>query len=142
MENMDFNKNNLGEWNKVNANSLMGNLGIEYLKVEAGYVVGRMPVDHRTKQPFGQLHGGATLALIETMAGVGSSFIIDLEHFEPRGINISANLLRSVEEGFVYCHGTIINKGERSHLWKFEVKDDEDNLIAYAQFTVVVVAKK
>lgn len=137
-----MNKEKLGEWNKVNENSLMGNLGIEYLKIEEAYVLGRMPVDHRTKQPFGQLHGGATLALIETMAGVGSSYLIDLEKFEPRGISISANLIRSAEKGYVYCHGNIINRGERSHLWKFEVKDEDEQLIAFAQFTVVIVAKK
>ena len=139
---MNLKKEELKFWNEFSKNSLMESLGIEYIKVDKGFVVGKMPVDSRTKQPFGQLHGGATLALIETMAGVGSSYLVDMDKFEPRGVNIAANLVRSVENGFVYCYGNTISQTPKSHLWKFEVKDEKENLIAFAQFTVVIVAKK
>lgn len=139
---MNLKKEELKAWNEFSKNSLMERLGIEYIKVDKGFVVGKMPVDSRTKQPFGQLHGGATLALIETMAGIGSSYLIDMEKYEPRGVNIAANLVRAVENGYVYCYGNIISQTQKSHLWKFEVKDEEENLIAFAQFTVVIVSKK
>lgn len=131
----------IDELNKINNNTLMQQLGIEYLKIGEGYVSAKMPVDERTKQPMGILHGGANLALAETIGGLGSAILVDLEKFEVRGAQLSANHIGAVSSGWVYGEATIIHKGKNTHLWNIDVKDDTGRKVFSCRLTNFVLKK-
>jgi 1,4-dihydroxy-2-naphthoyl-CoA hydrolase len=127
--------------NGQNKGTLMEQLGIEYLEVKEGFIKAKMPVDQRTKQPFDILHGGASLALAETIASLGSAVIIDLEKYHVRGASINANHVGAVSRGYVYGIATLIHKGEITHVWDVEIKDQGGYKISVARVTIVIVKK-
>ncbi len=92
----------IDQLNSMNKNTLMEQLGIEYMEVKEGYVKAKMPVDNRTKQPFGILHGGASIALAETIASLGSAVLVDLQKYDIRGAAVNSNHVGAVARGFVY----------------------------------------
>jgi 1,4-dihydroxy-2-naphthoyl-CoA hydrolase len=130
------------ELNLLNRNTLMAQLGIEYLSVADGKVTGRMPVDTRTYQPSGILHGGASLALAETLAGLGSSLIVDLATHHVRGIQVSANHVGSAIDGFVYGQAEIIHRGTMTHLWNVSIADAEGRILSTCRVTNMIIAKE
>ena len=101
-----------------------------------------MPVDERTKQPLGLLHGGATLALAETLGSMGSAMMVDLKTKAIAGIEINANHLKSVRSGKVIAKGTIIHKGRTTHVWDIRVVDEEGNTISICRITNLVIDKR
>ncbi len=119
----------------------MEQLGIEYQELKAGYVKARMPVDHRTKQPFDILHGGASLALAETIASLGSAVLIDLDRFEVRGASVTANHVGAVRSGYVTGEAKILHQGKMTHVWDVEIMDENGNRASLARITVMVVPK-
>jgi 1,4-dihydroxy-2-naphthoyl-CoA hydrolase len=131
----------LKEINAMNKNTLMENLGIEYTELSKGRVVARMPVDMRTKQPMGILHGGASLALAETVAGVGSYLLVDPELYDVRGMAVNANHIGSVSQGYVFAHAEIIHKGVNSHIWNITISDDEGRAVSICRFTNMILKK-
>jgi len=126
----------------MNRNTLMDQLGIEYLSVADGKVTGRMPVDTRTYQPSGILHGGASLALAETLAGLGSSLIVDLSSYNIRGIQVSANHIGSAIDGYVYGLAEIIHRGTMTHLWNVSISNAEGKMISSCRVTNMIIAKE
>lgn len=122
-------------------NTLGEALGIEITKIEASYVEGTMPVDHRTHQPYGLLHGGATAALAETLGSVGSHFLVHKEGKIAVGIEINANHLRGKKQGVVTGKAKLIHKGGRMHVWNIDVVDEQSQLIATARLTTMIIAK-
>ncbi len=129
---------------KLNASShktLMQQLGIEYLEKREGYVRARMPVDERTLQPMGILHGGASLALAETIGSLGSALLLDLNKFDVRGANINANHVGAVSSGWVYGEAEIIHQGRYTHVWNITIKDENDRLISVSRLTNMIIAK-
>ncbi|WP_046176500.1 hotdog fold thioesterase [Domibacillus indicus] len=123
-------------------NTLIAALGIETVKVDKGTVVMTMPVDERTRQPFGYLHGGASVALAETAASVGSAVLIDPETEACFGLEINANHLKSKREGIVTATANIVHQGKSTMVWSIEIRDEHRALICLSRCTVAVIKKK
>jgi 1,4-dihydroxy-2-naphthoyl-CoA hydrolase len=129
--------------NSMNKNTLMEALGIECIEIGNDYVVSRMPVDHRTHQPMGLLHGGASMALIESIGSMGSTLLIDLEKEAPVGLEINANHVSGVRSGFVKAIGKIVHAGKSTHIWQVDIFNEETNkLVCTGRLTVMIVPKK
>ena len=129
--------------NQMNGNTLMEQLGIECIELGKDYVVSRMPVDHRTQQPMGLLHGGASAALIESIGSMGSTLLIDLDKQQPVGLEINCNHIGGVRSGYVIATGKIIHAGKRTHLWQVDIREDgTDRLICTGRLTVIIIDKK
>ena len=111
----------LKAFNKRCKNTLMETLEIEYTDVGEDFLVAKMPVNPRVYQPYGILHGGATVALAESVGSAASAFFVDGSQFIVKGIEISANHLKSVTGGFVTATAKIIHKGRTTHLWEIKV---------------------
>ncbi len=132
----------LEKLNAFNKNTLMEQLGIECIGLGEDFVVARMPVDHRTHQPMGLLHGGANTALIESIGSMGSTLLLDLEKEAPVGVEINANHLGSVRSGFVKAIGKIIHAGKRTHVWQVDITDETTGkLVCTGRLTIMVVPK-
>lgn len=127
--------------NSMNKDTLMEQLGIEYLDIKDGYIKAKMPVDKRTWQPFEILHGGASIALAETVASAGSATLVDLKKYEVRGSSVSANHIGKVARGCVYAEAKLIHKGKISHVWDIEIKDEGGYRISVARITIIIVPK-
>jgi uncharacterized protein (TIGR00369 family) len=123
-------------------NTLMETLEIKYTDIGDGYMVATMPVNPRVHQPMGLLHGGATVALAESVGSAASYFNVNTEKFEVRGIEISANHLKSIKEGMVTATAKIIHKGRSTHLWEIRIVDQKDNLISICKLTNMVIPKR
>jgi 1,4-dihydroxy-2-naphthoyl-CoA hydrolase len=116
-------------------------LGIEFTGVGEDFVSAKMPVDRRTRQPFGILHGGASVALAETLGSVASSLCIDLNEAYPVGLEINANHIRSVSEGYVYGSARPLHLGRRTHVWDIQIVNEDKKLVCVSRLTVMIVAK-
>ena len=116
-------------------------LGIEITELTAERVVATMPVDHRTRQPFGILHGGASVALAETCASLGGTMNVDLEQFSVVGVEINANHLRAKKEGLVTGTATPIHIGRSTHVWEIRIVDEEQRPICVSRCTLAVIPK-
>ena len=128
--------------NQMNSNTLMEVLGIEYVEAGENYICARMPVDKRTHQPMGLLHGGASAALIESIGSMGSTLLIDLSKEAPVGIEINANHIGGVKSGTVKGIGKIVHAGKRTHLWQVDIFDTAtDKLVCTGRLTVMIVPK-
>ena len=129
--------------NQMNRNTLMEQLGIECIELGKDYVVSRMPVDHRTHQPMGLLHGGASAALIESIGSMGSTLLIDLDKQQPVGLEINCNHIGGVRSGYVIATGKIVHAGKRTHLWQVDIREEgTDRLICSGRLTVMIIDKK
>lgn len=128
--------------NEFSKNTLMQTLNIEYIDAGEGFLVAKMPVNSSVHQPMGLLHGGASVALAESVGSAASHFFINDKEQEVRGIEISANHLRSIREGVVYGTARIIHKGKTLHLWEIKVTDEAGNLISLCKLTNMVLTKE
>ncbi len=116
--------------NKMNKGTLMERLGIRYTKVARGLVEGEMPVDERTVQLEGILHGGAGLAFAETLSGLGSALLIDLEKYTVVGTQVSANHVRQAAMGRVKGIAQIVHQGGRTHVWNVDIITNKGRLVS------------
>ncbi|MBS9773597.1 MAG: PaaI family thioesterase [Tenacibaculum sp.] len=128
--------------NESNKNTLMETLKMEYVDMGKDFLTMKMTVSSDVHQPNGILHGGATAALCETVAGMASIFSVDTKTKEVKGIELSVNHLKSKEEGHVFATATAIHKGRTTHLWEVRVTDEEGALISLAKMTNIVLDKK
>ncbi|AXP82695.1 Putative esterase [Mariniflexile rhizosphaerae] len=128
--------------NEACKNTLMETLHIEVIDYGDDFLVARMPVNSRVYQPDGVLHGGATAALAESVGSFASHIFIDTEQFFVRGIEITANHLKSIKEGFVYAKATFVHKGRTTQLLDIKVTDDANNLISVCKLTTISLPKK
>jgi 1,4-dihydroxy-2-naphthoyl-CoA hydrolase len=123
-----FNKNTLVEW-----------LGIEVIDIEDDRIMSKMPVDHRTKQPMGLLHGGASVVLSESIGSIASSLVVENPLKTPVvGLEINANHIKSVTSGFVFGTTYPIKIGKNIHLWQTDIFDEEKNIVCTSKLTVFV----
>ena len=127
--------------NAVSKNTLMETLNIEIVDYGHDFLVARMPVTPRVYQPDGVLHGGATVALAESVGSFASHIFIDTDIFFVRGIEITANHLKSIKEGYVYAKATFIHKGRTTQLLDIKVTDEDDNLISVCKLTTISLPK-
>ena len=116
-------------------------LGMEWTEVGDDYLKARMPVDHRTKQPYGLLHGGASVALAETLGSVGAAMVVDHSKFYCVGLEINANHVRSAREGFVTGHATPLHIGRQTHVWEIKIYNEENKLTCVSRLTVAVLPR-
>ncbi len=129
--------------NSFNKNTLMEQLGIECIEVGDDYVIATMPVDHRTHQPMGLLHGGASAALIESIGSMGSTLLLDVEKEVPVGVEINANHVGGMRSGKAKAVGKVVHAGKRTHVWQVDIFDDStDTLVCTGRLTVMVVPRK
>jgi len=123
-------------------NTLMETLSIEYIDAGDDFLVAKMPVNAKVHQPMGLLHGGASVALAESVGSAASMLFTDTTDFEIRGIEISANHLKSKKDGVVTATARIIHKGKTLHLWEIKIEDEEGNLISLCKLTNIVMQKQ
>jgi len=128
--------------NQFSKNTLMETLNIEFIDAGEGFLVAKMPVNSSVHQPMGLLHGGASVALAESVGSAASHFFINAKKQEVRGIEISANHLKSIREGIVFGTARIIHKGRSLHLWEIKITDEAGNLISLCKLTNMVLTKE
>ena len=140
---MTFDKEKiLSQCNAFSKNTLMETLGIEYVDVGDDFLVAKMPVSPKVHQPDGVLHGGASVALAESVGSTASYIFLNTNDFFVRGIEISANHVKSVKEGYVYAKATFLHKGRTTQLWEIKIKDEENNLISVCKLTTIALPKQ
>ena len=130
----------LKQLNDRKDNTLLSALGIEYTEIGDDYLIAKMPVDHRTVQPFGILHGGASVALAETVGSMAAFLVLD----DPKnkrvvGVDINTNHLKAVTKGWVYGKATPIRLGRKIQVWQIEILDEKENKICISRLTTMVV---
>ncbi len=123
-------------------NTLIETLGIEITHLGQEKVVATMPVDERTRQPFGLLHGGASVALAETVASIGAYECLDKETEICVGLEINANHIRAKQDGIVTATATPVHKGKTTMIWEINITDEEEKLICISRCTMAVLKKK
>lgn len=131
----------LQQLNAIVPNTLLETLQISYTDVGEDFLTAKMPVNPSVHQPQGLLHGGATVALAETVGSTASHLFIDTSKYKVKGLEISANHLKSKQEGEVFATARPIHKGRTTHLWEIRVEDETGNLISLCKLTTIVLAK-
>ncbi len=138
-----FNKNLSVEDIKPLGKKTMGEyIGIEWIEVGEDFIKAKMPVDHRTKQPYGLLHGGASCVLSETIGSVASAMVVDHSKFVCVGMEINANHVRSAREGFVTGIATPLHLGTNTHVWDVRIYDELNKLVCISRLTVAIIPRK
>ena len=132
----------LADLRSLATRGLADTIGIEVLELTASRVIATMPVDHRTRQPFGILHGGASLALAETVASLGATANVDRQEFVAVGLEINANHLRAKPEGVVTATATPIHIGKTTQVWDVRIVDEADRPVCVSRCTLAVRPKK
>lgn len=122
--------------------TILGHIGIEFTDVGDDYVTARMPVDHRTHQPYGLLHGGASVTLAETLGSTGAYLCVDPERFLVVGLEINANHVRGVREGWVTGTARPLHRGKTTQLWEIKIIDDAGKLVCVSRITMAILEKK
>lgn len=126
---------------KMCKNTLMETLNIEFTEVGDDFLIAKMPVTPRVHQPDGVLHGGASVALAESVGSAGAYFFLNAENIVVRGIEIAANHVKSVREGFVYAHASILHKGRTTQLWQIKITNEEGDLVSLVKLTTISLPK-
>jgi 1,4-dihydroxy-2-naphthoyl-CoA hydrolase len=116
-------------------------LGIEFLNWGDGFIEASMPVDNKL-QPMGLLHGGASLAMAETIASGGSYLLVDPEKYDVLGLQVSGNHISSVHQGTLFARADIIHRGKKTHVWDVKINSDTGKLISVARVTMMIIKKK
>jgi 1,4-dihydroxy-2-naphthoyl-CoA hydrolase len=122
-------------------NSMSEYLGITFVEMGDDYLTARMPVDHRTKQPMGIMHGGASCVLAETVGSTAAQFCIDYEKYYCVGLDINTNHIRSMREGFVLGVAKPFHIGKSTQVWSIEVKNEDGKLVSVNRLTMAVLAR-
>ena len=126
---------------KMCKNTLMETLGIEFIDVTEDSITAKMPVAPKVHQPNGVLHGGASVALAESVGSAGAFIFLENENVTVRGIEIAANHVKSIREGFVYAKAKIIHKGRTTQLWQIRITNEADELISLVKLTTLALYK-
>lgn len=114
-------------------------LGIEFTELGPDYIRGRMPVDERTRQPYGVLHGGASLALAETLGSFGASLTLDPATHYAVGLEINANHLRAKRDGHVTGTARPLHRGRSTQVWEIKIRDEQDKLVCVSRLTLAIL---
>jgi len=130
------------EINKLCKGTFIENLGIEFTHAGEGFVEAKMIIDETKLQPFGFLHGGASLALAETVASGGSLLLIDRNKYAAFGLQVSGNHIATMGKGTLFARAEIVHKGRSTHVWDVKMESDEKTLISVVRVTMSIIAKK
>src|SRR3990167_4962194 len=121
-------------------NTMSSYLGIEFIDIGDQYLTARMPIDHRTKQPLGIMHGGASCVLAETVGSTAAQYCIDFSKFYCVGLDINTNHIRAIKEGDVIAIAKPFHLGKSTQVWSIEIKDKTDQLVSINRLTMAVLA--
>ena len=127
--------------NETSKNTLMETLSIEYIDVGEDFLIAKMPVTPKVHQPDGVLHGGAMVALAESVGSLASFIFLDGDKYFVRGIEISANHVKSIRDGFVFAKGTIVHKGRTTQLWDIKITNEAGDLISVCKLTTIALPR-
>ena len=127
--------------NAICKNTLMETLEIEFIDITEDSLTARMPVTSKVHQPDGILHGGASVALAESVGSAGALFLLKRDDVSIRGIEIAANHVKGVRDGFVYAKTTILHKGRTTQLWQVRIVNEADELVSLVKFTTITLPK-
>ena len=128
--------------NRSMPNTMREHIGIQFTTVPVDYLEAKMPVDQRTQQPMGLLHGGASVALAETMGSIGAYCVIDQSKYFCVGLEINANHLKGAKGGYVIGRTTPIHIGKQTHVWEIRIRDEQDNPICISRITMAILEIK
>ena len=128
--------------NEMSKNTLMSTLEMEFIDAGEDFLTAKMPVNPRVHQPMGLLHGGASVALAESVGSAASMLFVNPEKQEVRGIEISANHLRSKREGMIFATARIVHKGRSIHLWEIKIVDEEGKLISICKLSNMILPRR
>ena len=123
------------------SSTMVETLGIKIIDIGENFVSGKMPVDKRTKQPFGLLHGGASVALAETLGSIGAGMNVDQSSQSVVGIEINANHLKAVKTGWVFGKAKAIRVGRKIQVWEIDIKNENDDFVCKSRLTLAVIGK-
>lgn len=137
-----FRDYNLDEINRRGANTMVEHLDIVFTSMGANYIEAAMPVDERTKQPLGLLHGGASVALAETVGSTAANLCVDFDRAFCVGMEINANHVRPVRSGIVTARAEPIHLGRTSHVWSIRIVDERNRLVCISRLTMAVVLRE
>jgi len=126
----------------LGSNTMSEWVGIEWTEVGDNFIKAKMPVDHRTNQVYGILHGGASCVLAETIGSIASAMTIDCSKFYCVGLEINANHIRSVREGYVTGIATALHLGNSTHVWDIKIYDEKDKLVCVSRLTLAILTRK
>jgi 1,4-dihydroxy-2-naphthoyl-CoA hydrolase len=132
----------LSDFKELGKETMGHYIGIEWVAIGDNFISAKMPVDHRTKQPYGLLHGGASCVLAETIGSVASAMVIDHTKFYCVGLEINANHVRSAREGFVTGVATPLHLGANTHVWDIKIYDEQEKMVCVSRLTVAVIPRK
>lgn len=134
-------KPSVQEINERSKGTLKEHLGIEITALGEDWIEGRMPVDHRTIQPMGLLHGGASVALAETLGSIASFLCIDSQAQAAVGLEINANHIRAAKSGFVIGRAEALHLGRSTHVWEIKIRSEDGKLVCVSRLTVAIVSR-
>ena len=123
-------------------NTMISNIGIEITDVDEGFVCGRMPIDERTIQPLGLLHGGASVALAESLGSIAGSMQVDPEKELVMGIEVNANHIKAIEKGWVYGKALPVKIGKKNQVWEIKITNERKKIICISRLILAVVKIK
>src|ERR1700729_1301627 len=127
------------EMNPLGKDTMGEHIGIEITEIGEDFLRGRMPVDNRTRQPYGLLHGGASVALAETLGSLGAAFVVDRSKYNTVGLEINANHVRGVREGWGTGPARPLHVGRTTQVWEIRITDERDKLVCISRLTVAII---
>ncbi len=133
---------NLNDAKALEKSTIHDALGITVSEIGDDYIMATMPVDERTVQPYGILHGGASVVLAESLGSIASHYVVDATKYATVGLEVNANHLRPVRSGIVTGKATPIHLGRKNHVWDIEIRSDRDKLTCKARLTIAVIKKE
>jgi 1,4-dihydroxy-2-naphthoyl-CoA hydrolase len=136
-----FKKYELKDIAWMSKNTILETIGIEIIELTENSIKGRMPVDHRTKQPAGILHGGASVVLAESLGSIASNLVIDQTKYYCVGLDVNANHIRPADKGYVHGTAVPIHIGKKTHVWSIEIKNEDNKLVCISRLTMAVIEK-
>lgn len=131
----------VAQLNLIAKGNMAEHLGMEITEIGEDYLKGTMPVDQRTRQPYGLLHGGASVALAETLGSLGAAFVVDRSKYDCVGLEINANHIRGVREGLVTGIARPIHIGKTTQVWEIRIHDSRDKIVCISRITVAVLKR-
>lgn len=131
----------VADLNKMNANTMMEHLGLEFTEVGEDFISAKMPVDHRHHQPYGLLHGGASVTMAETLGSVAAHCTVLDQNKYTVGLEINANHIKSVKSGYVYGTTKPIHVGRSTQVWEIKITNEQEQLICVSRITMSVIDK-
>lgn len=132
----------LNDFNHIGKGNMADYIGIEWVELGDDFIKAKMPVDQRTKQPYGLLHGGASCALAETIGSVASAMVIDHSSYQCVGLEINANHIHSATDGYVTGIATPLHLGRSTHVWDIKIYNENDKMVCVSRLTVAIIEKR